>query len=319
MTCLLSVHKLPTRNNEQPGLIVTMWEPVTLPFTSDAARSLPTADEIRSCTHILRERPAGTSKVVAVNHDIVVKFGSGVHVREGQTLVYLERFLPNVPAPRLHAMYRDSEDLFLLMERVPGKQLDTMWPSLNESDKDAITNKLCNIFEAMRQAECPWPDFFGGLDGSGVHHYLLYSQKKGDRKFLGPFYGEADFVTGLTNNLRALRERNHRPDFKARHYEAHLRNVLQGFRPTLTHSDLDKTNIMVAETSSGGEERDFEVMLVDWELAGWYPDFWEFFCTSSTFDYVYWEEDWCWRTEQFLQVWPAKTAMMRMLDKDMRI
>jgi hypothetical protein len=257
--------------------------------------------------------------VVAVGDDLVVKFGTSVKVREGQTLIYLERHVPDVPAPRLLAMYYDWGDLFLVMSRVPGKQLGSLWSDLLDAEKDAITKKLCTVFDAMRRAECPWPDYFGGLDGtSGVHHHLLYSQKEGDHRFLGPFHGESEFVAGLTSNYRALQERNHRPDFKARHFEAHLPSVLEKFRPTLTHADLHKTNIMVVETSTGGAERDFDIVLIDWENAGWYPDFWEFFCESSNFDYANWEEDWCWRTEQFLEVWPAKTAMMRMLNQDVR-
>ncbi|KJY01912.1 phosphotransferase enzyme family protein [Zymoseptoria brevis] len=294
-----------------------MWEPVTLPFTNHTVPTLPTADEIRACTNVLCDRE--TSKVVAFSDSIIVKFGGGAYLREGQTLIYLEKHVPDVPAPRLYAMYYDAEQLFMVMERVPGKQLDTVWPLLTELEKDMVTIKLCAIFESMRQAECPWPQFFGGLDEGGVCHNLLYSQKEDDQEFLGPFHSEAAFVTALTDNFRALVERNDRPDFKVRHFEAHLGNVLGSFRPTLTHSDLHKTNILLEQISSEGGARSFNVALVDWEYAGWYPDFWEFFCASSMFDIVSWEEDWCWRTEQFLQVWPAKTAMMRMLDRDMRI
>ncbi|OJD11964.1 hypothetical protein AJ78_07365 [Emergomyces pasteurianus Ep9510] len=64
-------------------------------------------------------------------------------------------------------------------------------------------------------------------------------------------------------------------------------------------------------------ERSFDVVLVDWDFAGWYPDFWEFFTASTPFAYVYWEDDWCWRVQEFLHVWPAETAVMRMIDKDL--
>lgn len=33
---------------------------------------------------------------------------------------------------------------------------------------------------------------------------------------------------------------------------------------------------------------------------------------------VYWEEDWCWLAERFLQVHPAEVVMMIMFDEDMR-
>jgi hypothetical protein len=47
--------------------------------------------------------------------------------------------------------------------------------------------------------------------------------------------------------------------------------------------------------------------------------FGRFFAQSFTFDFMYWEEDWCWCAKQFLQVQPAELAMMRMFDKDMAL
>ena len=79
-------------------------------------------------------------------------------------------------------------------------------------------------------------------------------------------------------------------------------------------------NIIVAEKrgdSSNGGERSFDVALVDWEMAGWLPEFWEYFCASIPFNYVGWDDDWCWRTGHFLPVYFAETAVMRELDRDM--
>lgn len=223
------------------------------------------------------------SKIVAINDDIVAKYGGCINVWEGQALVYLERHVPEVPAPRLYAMYYDSKQLFLIMQGVPGAPLHSIWPSLAHSEKDDIIAKLPLIFDAMRKAECPWPDFFGGLDGGGVHHYLFYSQH-GDEKFLGPFSGEPALAAGLVGNYRALVERNYLPDYKAHFYEKYLARVLQGHWHTLTHGDFQQKNIMVAENTSRPNDqggRSFDIVLVDWENSGWFPDFWEFFCASS--------------------------------------
>jgi len=70
--------------------------------------------------------------------------------------------------------------------------------------------------------------------------------------------------------------------------------------------------------TGGIGESSFDVCLIDWEKAGWLPDFWEAFCASALFDVVYWEEDWCWLTERFLRVSAPELALMLMLDKDMR-
>ena len=190
-------------------------------------------------------------------------------------------------------MYYDPYDhkrLFLIMQRVPGVPLNSIWSLLTDSEKDDIITKLQTILDAMRKAQCPWPDFFGGMDGGAIHHYLLYSQH-GDRVFLGPFSGEPAFVAGLVGNYRALRERNKHPDCKARFYEKYLARVLQGHRPTLTHGDAQQKNIIVSENTSrpnGQGGRSFDVGLVDWENSGWFPDFWEclfffFFCMSPVY------------------------------------
>lgn len=262
-----------------------MWQLVALPFQNDNIPALPNVDEIRRCTVILKER--SSSKVIAVSDKIIVKYGGGIEPWEGQALLYLEREVPDVPAPRLYAMYQDAEETFLVMQRIPGVTLDTTWTSLSDCEKDSIADQLRLIFQTLRAVECPWSDFLGGLDGGSVHHYLFYDQK-GSATHLGPFPDERSFVAGLVGNFRALVEINGRPDYKVRFYEKHLPNVLQNQRATLTHGDLQRQNIMVvqrpSDTATVGE-RAFGVYVIDWEKAGWL-DYWEAFCASALFDLV---------------------------------
>lgn len=121
-----------------------MWQPVTLPFQNDNIPALPNVDEIRRCTVVLKER--SDSKVVAVNDKIVVKYGGGIEQWEGQALLYLEREVPDVPAPRLYAMCQDAEETFFMMQRIPGVTLDTIWNSLSEAEKGSIADQLRLIF-----------------------------------------------------------------------------------------------------------------------------------------------------------------------------
>lgn len=80
--------------------LLTMWKPVAVPFqNSQPLPTLPTTDEIRACTNLLWQ--TSSSKIVALNDDIVVKYGGGVDDWEGQALVYLEGHVPEVPAPPL--------------------------------------------------------------------------------------------------------------------------------------------------------------------------------------------------------------------------
>jgi len=120
-----------------------MWQSVTLPFQNNNIPALPDVCEIRQCTTILKER--SYSKVVAVNDNLIVKFGSGIETWEGQALLYLEREVLNVPAPRLYAMYQDAEETFLVMQRVPGVSLDTIWTSLTEVGRILLSNSFASF------------------------------------------------------------------------------------------------------------------------------------------------------------------------------
>jgi hypothetical protein len=99
-----------------------MWEPVVVPFqNSQPLAFLPTADKIRACTNVLWDIMA--SNIVALNNDIVINYGGSINTWQGQTLLYLERHIPEVPSPRLYAMYYGSNQLILIMQRLPGVQL----------------------------------------------------------------------------------------------------------------------------------------------------------------------------------------------------
>ena len=154
-----------------------MWTPVHLPFERDDGSCpgpLPTVQEIRASNAFITQRSGQT--VVSVTPDVLVKFGRSVKYREGHALLYLERYVPRVPAPRLYAMYYNDEELFLVMQRMPGVQLDLLWDGLSENEKLSLKAELRTIFEDLRNAECPWPDFFGALDrGPGSSSSLLLS------------------------------------------------------------------------------------------------------------------------------------------------
>lgn len=81
-------------NSQSTPVLVKMWEPVSLPFKNSSLPlpTLPTTDEIRSCSDILWERCY--DKIVAVNDKVVVKFGGSVNAWEGQALMYLEKHVP---------------------------------------------------------------------------------------------------------------------------------------------------------------------------------------------------------------------------------
>lgn len=61
---------------------------------------------------------------------------------------------------------------------------------------------------------------------------------------------------------------------------------------------------------SGSATKQFEVALIDWEDAGWYPSYWEYCAIFVAFD---WQDDWPERLEGILDPWPSEATMLRML------
>ena len=56
--------------------------------------------------------------------------------------------------------------------------------------------------------------------------------------------------------------------------------------------------------------KDFEVGVIDWEAAGWYPSYWEYVSLAMSFE---WDEDWPARFEDFIDAWPARLALFQVL------
>ena len=73
--------------------------------------------------------------------------------------------------------------------------------------------------------------------------------------------------------------------------------TITGFRErpstTFSHSDFQQKNIIVREIPSGDKNTSSEethvVSIVDWEVAGWYPSYWEY---AAVFFAFKWEDGW---------------------------
>ncbi|WEW57726.1 hypothetical protein PRK78_003193 [Emydomyces testavorans] len=291
-----------------------MWKPVQLPYFCDAGdlpAPLPTQEQIKSSTTFLGDHIA--QKIVRVGEHFVVKYGFGTNEIEGHNLLFVEQNLRTVvPAPRLYAMYRDTDGtLFLIMEFLPGQSLDTLWPAFSDFEKTHITSKLKVIFDGMRSLSSP--GFYGSVVGGCIPHHLFYTKPR-DPNISGPFGQESEVNNAIAAQLRRHATLNQTYSYKADFYERHLSHTLKDHPPVFTHSDVYRKNILIRKTSKHNDEKcDYDLGLVDWGDAGWYPSYWEY---AISFVHFHWDDEWPARFEAFLQPYLAQAALVKMVYQD---
>jgi hypothetical protein len=173
-----------------------------LPYFCDPANlpdALPTLSEIEMATSNLPTiRDPRHGRIVLVKGCFVVKYGTLVTENEGHALLFLEKH-PFIPAPRLYAMYREDNKLYLIMSLMRGRRLELVWGDLFEHEKLHIVKQLRSIWDYIRSL--PSPSLFSSISGGPLrHHFFLWLEP--EPKITGPFESEEKL-----NQALALRSR----------------------------------------------------------------------------------------------------------------
>ncbi|ROW01994.1 hypothetical protein VMCG_05522 [Cytospora schulzeri] len=193
-------------------------------------------------------------------------------LRNEANALHMVRRYTSIPVPKpldfvtvpAHAETRFSgEKSYLLMSRIPGLPLSCCHEVLSDKDSAQIAAQLQNYITQLRaipktvnpsKAIC---DTLGGA--------CRDSCVRGGNP-IGPFVDEAAFSQMLRN-----------PDEPSR----------RGHRIFFTHADLNPRNILVYETIRQDGSRGWSVTgIVDWEMAGYYPEYWEY--TKALYERFRW-------------------------------
>lgn len=210
--------------------------------------------------------------VLGLGPSVAAKVGPFLDVDHLSNLQYVNSRVPDIPTPQCLGAFRDSHQSYFFLSRAPGVTLESAWPDLTTSHKLSIQSQLNKIFKALR-AQAP--------DGEG------------DQFRLG------SFETGICKDTRRMQRVSEEPirteaefnDFlcyiPGRTATPWIKMIRSGLREdhriVLTHGDLHPRNIMVSwEGDQEAAEGLRITAILDWELAGWYPEHWEFVKALNT-------------------------------------
>jgi hypothetical protein len=274
---------------------------------------LPTVEEIESATEIFSDTTG--RKVVGVGDHFVVKYGVQVDLLEGETMLFLGQET-TVPVPRIYALFRsaDQRSNYIVMERIKGSTLASEWSKMDQASKETVSSKVRPIFEEMRRLETP-----GGYCSVG-HRGLpdgLFWTDNPSNPFSGPFDTEAD----LNNAMLAKYVQNGLSRYKADYYSRTFKDVFQGHAPVFSHADFQRKNVLLRDSSTATKTEalrditDRQLVIVDWEFAGWYPSYWEY--ARAIFACGRWDDDWNYWVDRTLEPFRNEYAWMHILLREL--
>ncbi len=225
----------------------------------------------------------GGARVICHDNNLVLKQGRRVHYGE-EVAARLIKQHTNVPVPVIvFSRYNDKEGT-IGMAYVPGYPLDSIWDGLNEQDKERVCHDIWAMI--MRWRQIPRP-------AELAHRYQCLAD--------GSSATRDPLIKDLQNPPRPL---NTDEEVRARIYQRYRRCGGDRYADTLpdmlprcsesvfTHADVAPRNLIVDSTGH-------ITGVIDWEMAGWYPDYWEYANIMKPTN----DEDW--------QGWMDRTAPQR--------
>lgn len=189
-------------------------------------------------------------KLVLIDNNRVVKSG---HVRpqEPEALRFVSENT-TIPVPKVHEVrWKDGRIESFVMDYMPGRRLDHVWDTLNSDQKLVIADELHAYYEQLRALK---GDYIGAVNNGKA---IIGQRVKLE---CGPFKSEKEFNEFILNDIVSVA-----PDL-LRHYAKAA--LWEGHEIVFAHCDFEPRNILV--------EDGHVTAILDWEYAGWYPEYWEY-------------------------------------------
>lgn len=263
------------------------------------APQTPTIEEIRTSTEVLSPSDASAT-VVKVGENFAVKFGRTVSLEEAETLRFLSSN-SNVPVPEVYATFVEPGTgiNFIVMEYIDAKSLEDLWPSLAAPDKVEISNQLRASLQELRSLEPP--SYLGSLNRLPLTDGVFWTPDQNPATS-GPFNTEGDLNEGILKRLAESEPQAHLTLLRTL-----MSETLCNHQVKFTHGDLQPKNILI-KTNGSDESARYEIVIIDWEISGWYPEYWEF-CNATVAGRF--RPEWLGLAQDIMQVYVPEYLMLQ--------
>ncbi|OTA94094.1 hypothetical protein M434DRAFT_394996 [Hypoxylon sp. CO27-5] len=228
--------------------------------------------------------------VYKLDSKTIVKSSTRTRLVEAETMRFVRQHT-SIPVPEVYNAYKDEESghTRIIMEFVEGVELEEAWDKYSDAEKELVIDQLRSYMAELRQIK---GSFIGAIDGSWCDDHYFDDEVGG----YGPFKTEADFNSGIVRAMKKDRPYVH-VDITCNLWQ----EIMKGHEIVLTHNDFAPRNILVQGSKV--------VAILDWELSGFYPEYWEYCKALRRPD---WQSGWIKERvlDRILDTWPKELAMV---------
>ena len=196
------------------------------------------------------------------HNGIFKKYGTSHDIQREVSAILFMRHNTSIPVPRVIDSCIQERDSWFSMDIVPGLSLTDTRMRMMEDTQEQTRRQLSDYLCELRALRPPHPPYFGSCTGGPAYDHRLNSGFS-----CGPFASVAEFHDVLVAPVT----RCPRPELAA-HYRKQLSDE---HKIVFTHADLCGDHVFV-DPGTGKVTG-----IVDWEMAGWWPAYWEY--TKSLF------------------------------------
>ncbi|KAI5357208.1 Putative aminoglycoside phosphotransferase, protein kinase-like domain superfamily [Septoria linicola] len=195
------------------------------------------------------------SRAFRLNSQIVIKTGDRARLSEAAAMRLLAE-KTSIPIPKVHDAYVQKDGCgVIIMEHIDGITLDQAWPHYDHAQKQSVLTQLKSYMMELRSITS---NVISSIDGEPCCDQFFAT----DSLQYGPYSDQDAFNEGLVFVL------GHRGDHPWFRMISRLIRSIRSNDIVLTHNDLSPSNILVRDGMVVG--------ILDWEMCGFYPDYWEY-------------------------------------------
>jgi len=185
----------------------------------------------------------------------VLKFTAVTRVAEAANIEYIAQNT-TIPVPRIQDVFIIGPRTYIVMDYIDAPELTYVTKALSREQRQGICSQLKEYITQMRALKAPNAGRMEAADGSGLFDIRLTSEP------FPPFASVEEFHARLGHEF-VLNSPNHR------HMWSHYELISQrSYNTIFTHGDIAPRNILIKDGKVAA--------IVDWESAGWYPEYWEY-------------------------------------------